>query len=92
VPRFPEGYFEVHLCNQCGVCQSVCPVEAISVDANGAYVIDESTCIDCGVCVDSCPQQAIFRSPASPYPYMCNLCGACVANCAAQALTWEEDQ
>jgi NAD-dependent dihydropyrimidine dehydrogenase PreA subunit len=55
-------------------------------------VIDESKCIDCGTCVDSCPQQAIFRSPASPHPYMCNLCGACVANCAAQALTWEAGQ
>ena len=66
VPRFPEGYFEVHLCNQCGVCLPVCPVEAISVDAGGAYVIDDSMCIDCGACVDSCPQQAIFRSPASP--------------------------
>jgi NAD-dependent dihydropyrimidine dehydrogenase PreA subunit len=55
-------------------------------------VIDESKCIDCGACVDGCPQQAIFRSSASPHPYMCNLCGACVANCAAQALTWEEGQ
>ncbi len=27
VPRFPEGYFEVHLCNQCGVCLPVCPWE-----------------------------------------------------------------
>ena len=92
VPHFPEGYFEIHLCNQCGICQSVCPVEAIFVDAGGAYVIDDSKCIDCGTCVDSCPQQAIFKSSANPHPYMCNLCGACVANCAAQALTWEEDR
>ncbi|MCX6097992.1 MAG: 4Fe-4S binding protein [Caldiserica bacterium] len=92
VPRFPDGYFEVHLCNQCGVCLPVCPVEAISVDAKGVYVIDDSMCIDCGACVDSCPQQAIFRSPASLHPYICNLCGACVPNCTSQALTWEEDQ
>lgn len=92
VPRFPEGRFEIHLCNQCGICQSVCPVGAISVSERGAYVIDDTTCIDCGACVDACPEQAIFRSPASLDPYMCNLCGACVDNCAAQALSWEEDQ
>ncbi len=92
VPRFPEGFFEVHLCNQCGTCLSVCPVGAISVESSGAYVIDETTCINCGACVDSCPQGAIFRSPARTCPYMCNLCGACVANCTSGALSWEAEQ
>lgn len=89
-PRFPEGFFEVHLCNQCGTCLGVCPVGAISVDQQGAYVIDAETCTNCGVCVDSCPQQAIFQSNAAEHPYMCNLCGACVPVCTWECLTWED--
>ncbi|MHB8070899.1 MAG: 4Fe-4S binding protein [Candidatus Cryosericum sp.] len=91
VPRFPEGFFEVHLCNQCGTCLSVCPVGAISVESSGAYAIDESICTNCETCVDACPQGAIFRSPARTCPYMCNLCGACVANCTSGALSWEAE-
>ena len=45
-------------CINCGACDSTCPVDAISEQAD-KRVIDAATCIDCGACVDSCPVDAI---------------------------------
>lgn len=45
-------------CINCGACEPVCPVEAIS-EQGDARAIDAGTCTDCGACVDSCPVDAI---------------------------------
>jgi len=45
-------------CISCGVCESECPVEAISL-GESQYDIDAESCIDCGACVGSCPVEAI---------------------------------
>jgi len=45
-------------CINCGACDSVCPVEAIS-EKDGKRVIDPEKCTDCGACVDQCPVEAI---------------------------------
>ena len=45
-------------CINCGACEPVCPVEAIS-EQGDARVIDAATCTDCGACVDTCPVDAI---------------------------------
>ena len=41
-------------CIECGACESVCPVGAIS-EGDGKYVIDPAKCIDCGSCAGECP-------------------------------------
>ena len=41
----------------CGVCESECPVEAIS-EGDGARVIDADKCIECGACAVACPVDA----------------------------------
>ncbi len=50
-----------NLCSGCGLCQSVCPKDAISYYRNsrGEVVpkIDSEKCIDCGLCYNLCPQQ-----------------------------------
>lgn len=46
-------------CIACGVCQSECPVDAIS--EGDIYVIDADLCIDCGACADACPTGAISQ-------------------------------
>jgi len=46
------------LCDGCGECTAICPVNAISVEEGGAY-INPITCIGCGACVPSCPKGAI---------------------------------
>lgn len=55
--RFIE-YSYTH-CQQCGVCEAVCPKQAISLDLqkDGTHkvIIDNEKCIKCQRCVKSCP-------------------------------------
>lgn len=48
-------------CIGCGACVSVCPVSALSLDADGKAECDESVCIDCGACISTCPIEAITQ-------------------------------
>lgn len=45
-------------CICCGICESECPVGAISM-GDKHMVIDASTCIDCWNCSEVCPAMAI---------------------------------
>ena len=45
-------------CIGCGACAGVCPVSAISADADGKYEISDA-CIDCGACISVCPVDTI---------------------------------
>ena len=44
-------------CVSCGVCASLCPEEAITVEDTA--VINSQRCTGCGICVDECPNEAI---------------------------------
>jgi len=46
------------LCKACGMCVDECPVDAISLEAEGA-VINEQKCVRCGHCHDVCPFEAV---------------------------------
>ncbi|MBR0351485.1 MAG: NADH-quinone oxidoreductase subunit NuoF [Clostridia bacterium] len=46
-------------CKACGLCQKVCPVNAIKGEAREKREIDQSKCIECGTCLASCPFKAI---------------------------------
>ena len=47
-------------CIACGArCESSCPVDTITMDAEGAPVIEAGGCIGCAKCVKACPAQAI---------------------------------
>jgi coenzyme F420-reducing hydrogenase beta subunit len=47
------------LCYSCGLCNTVCPKDAISMRFNSIGqllpVIDEDLCINCGICYTNCP-------------------------------------
>ncbi|QOR34289.1 4Fe-4S binding protein [Clostridium sp. 'deep sea'] len=48
-------------CRDCYRCVRVCPVKAIGIKNNQAY-IDTDRCINCGTCVRECPQNAkVYR-------------------------------
>ncbi len=46
------------LCNGCGVCEGACPVDAIHLHNDKAY-IDQSLCTCCQICVELCPTGAL---------------------------------
>ena len=46
-------------CIHCGVCLSVCPVEALSVGGDGQIHIDQGKCTRCGLCADNCFAEAV---------------------------------
>ena len=52
------SHFITDDCTNCGACDGVCPVDAIS-EQGGKHVIDMEECIDCGACDDVCPVDAI---------------------------------
>ena len=48
-------------CINCGACEPVCPVTAIS-EKDGKRVIDGGTCVDCGACAGTFPVSAITKA------------------------------
>jgi len=52
-------YIDGEKCAGCGVCEDVCPVEAIRVN-DGVARIDQYRCNECQACVEACPNQAIL--------------------------------
>ncbi len=58
--------FDISKCKACGMCQKVCPANAIDIikDENGLseYNIDYSKCIFCGNCYYYCNFKAIKPS------------------------------
>ncbi|MDD3050931.1 MAG: 4Fe-4S binding protein [Candidatus Cloacimonetes bacterium] len=48
-----------HKCINCGACEAVCPVNAIS-EKNDRREIDPQSCVDCGACKTVCPVNCIF--------------------------------
>lgn len=87
VAHFPDpGRYSVKVCDECGTCQSVCPVGAISKNDRGALVIDEATCIGCLTCVEACPHGVMMTHPSRIAPFKCTLCGRCVEYCPRGAI------
>jgi len=47
--------FDAGVCCQCGWCSAICPVNAITVDADNLE-IDADSCMKCGLCFSVCPR------------------------------------
>ena len=48
-------------CCYCSECLFACPVNAITMDSNGAH-IDEAICLGCGRCAANCASEAIVMN------------------------------
>jgi carbon-monoxide dehydrogenase iron sulfur subunit len=82
--------FSANVCNQCGVCVDICPVEALSKDENGVIILDSEECIGCNACVEACPTGSMFIHPDIETPFKCIDCGECVEMCPQDALSLGE--
>ncbi len=52
-----------NLCIECGLCVSLCYVNALTIDPETlAFVYVEDRCVYCKLCVDACPRDAIKTS------------------------------
>lgn len=60
---------DAELCSGCGVCETRCQMEAVSVDGDVA-ALDLERCIGCGLCVTTCPTGALtlLRKPEAEQP------------------------
>lgn len=81
------------MCLQCedACCEKVCPVHAISRNADGTVLIDQDKCITCKMCVSACPLGNISFSPITRQVFKCDLCGGdpmCAKFCPTGAITF----
>lgn len=49
---------DAELCNACGVCVDMCPMEAVEL-VEDTVRIDDGKCIGCGVCAYHCASEAV---------------------------------
>ena len=58
--RHGAPYVIVDGCIECGICERVCPYDAIFMSDDFEYVVDGALCPSCGRCLDPCPVDTIF--------------------------------
>lgn len=62
-----EDLFEYHIlaerCSGCGLCVSVCRVNAIQGEKRAVHVLDVTKCVKCHSCVRVCARGAIVGAP-----------------------------
>jgi len=91
-----EGLDVPIVCQQCEepACADICPVQAISRDADtGALIVDGDLCVGCRMCIVACPFGAITLDRDRRQAIKCDLCGGvepwCVRVCEPGALTYQ---
>jgi len=83
------GMVHFDLCTQCGKCAEVCPMDAITKNPQGVYMISRKTCIGCLACMDICPTNVIVKSHSNIFATKCTSCGICVKACPMDVLAIE---
>lgn len=91
---YETGIDGIVVCQQCEekFCME-CPVDAISIGADGQLVHSPTLCILCGACERNCPIGAI--EIFDKHVYVCDLCGGdpkCVKACPEGALQYNSDK
>jgi Fe-S-cluster-containing hydrogenase component 2 len=84
--------YEMHVCDQRGLCLDMCPMGALTRRKNGVVWLDVKKCIGCQACVGFCPIGAMRKSKMRIEPFKCISCGSCVRACPEEALELVEKQ
>ncbi|HSG43690.1 MAG TPA: 4Fe-4S binding protein [Anaerolineales bacterium] len=66
-----RAVLESELCNDCGVCETRCQMDAISLES-GYTELNHGRCIGCGLCVSTCSMGALSleRKPDVEQPHV----------------------
>lgn len=79
-------------CIGCGICQKVCPFDAVSISGNLSR-IDVSKCKVCGLCASKCPTKCISdllpQRPQASITDRCIGCQMCKKACPVNAISGE---
>lgn len=59
---FVHMYIDPQVCDGCGDCMDVCPVDCIDGKAKYIHMIDEFECTKCGKCIEVCGEDAIIQT------------------------------
>jgi len=81
-----DGAFEINVCNQCGQCIEICPVQALYRNKMGVVLLDKKKCVGCLMCVGFCPTLSMRHHPDQTEPFKCVACGTCAKACPERAL------
>jgi benzoyl-CoA 2,3-epoxidase subunit A len=65
-----QHLIDPEICIRCNTCEAICPVKAITHDANN-YVVDADICNGCMACISPCPTGSIdnWRTVLKPRAY-----------------------
>ena len=100
------SYSITEICNGCGSCVRLCPVDAISGERKAVHVVDENLCIECGACGRICPKGSVLNAEKMPClktlklwmwprPIIdlknCISCRVCVEGCPTRCLDMNVD-
>ncbi|HEX4979567.1 MAG TPA: 4Fe-4S dicluster-binding protein [Acidimicrobiales bacterium] len=58
--RHGAPYVIIDGCIECGICERVCPYDAISMSDEFEFVVDGEKCPGCHRCLDPCPVDTII--------------------------------
>lgn len=84
-----EGH-DINVCNQCGECIDICPVQAIYRNKSNVVMIYKDKCVHCYACVGFCPTLAMRYAKDVVGPFKCISCGACTRACPTGAIFMKE--
>lgn len=51
--------YDPDLCNDCGMCMTVCPHGVFADGERSVRLVDPDACMECGACALNCPRGAI---------------------------------
>lgn len=92
-----EGFYLPMFCQHCEdpVCESVCPVNAVSRDRDlGRVTVDRELCIGCRSCVSACPMGGVGFDGAAKEVLRCDQCDGdptCVKYCQTKAIQYVDE-